>query len=300
MKKYCVYTALVGNYDDIKQPLAVDDDFDYLLVSDCIKDDRIGVWEVKSLKYLNGIQTKRARYVKTHPEEFCEGYEVSVWIDASVSIVSELFYERIKELCDNGFLVSSLTHPDWTCTYQEMFHIMYLGWESECVTIDWGRFLRRNRFPQAIGTYETRVLFRKHSDEAIKSFDNLWWNCIDRFSRRDQYSFRYCLWKTDVDCIGLLPDGFNAHDNDYFSVENHKDNLGVSKRVTKGEYSWLMRYYMKHADEKEKIENAYYWIYGRKHNMQWLNVIGQCYRVKHLILKFFGRKEVYPWEVEMK
>ena len=295
-----MYSCLVGNYDELRQPLAVDEDFDFILVSDEIKEDRIGVWEVRSLNYTNDIQTKRARFVKTHPEIYCDGYEVSVWIDASVRIVSQSFYERIKDLYGNSCNISSLTHPDWTCTYQEMFHIMYLGWESEYVTLDWGHFLRGKGFPRGIGTYETRVLYRNHSNETIRQLDGLWWKCIEHYSRRDQYSFRYCLWKLQIGCDGFLPASYNAHNNEFFAVENHKKDAMSKKMVSGVGSSWLMRYYLKHADERKKIENAYYWIYGHKNYMLWLKIIGQCYRAKHLLSHLFGRKEVYPWEVEEK
>lgn len=300
MKKFCVYTAIVGGYDEIKQPLVIDEDFDFILFSDDAKDSRIGVWEVKSLDYDNVIRTKTARYVKTHPELLCKGYETCVWIDASVKILSKTFYEQVKSFYKEGVAIASLVHPDWTCTYQELFQIMYLGWESEFVTLEWGNFLRGKSFPRGIGTFETRVLYRNHSNENIRLLDGLWWECIEHYSRRDQYSFRYCLWKLNVECVGFLPANYNAHNNEFFVVENHRKDAINSKVVGDSTKSWLMRYYMKHADERQRIENAYYWIYGRKHYMLWLKIIGQCYRVKHLILRLFGRKEVYPWEVEGK
>lgn len=299
MKRFCIYTAIVGGYDVIKQPLVVDADFDFLLFTDEIKEDRIGVWEVRSLGYENEIQTKTARYVKTNPELFCKEYEACVWIDASVKIISGLFYQRVKHFYEKKDVIATLTHPDWKCTYQEMFQIMYLGWESERVTLDWGHFLREEGFPRDIGTYETRVLYRKHSDETVRALDRLWWSCVERFSRRDQYSFRYCLWKLRVDCVGFLPINYNAHDNECFLVEKHIKNERNGKMVGNGVKSWLMRYYIKHADEREIIEDLYYWIYGRKHYMFWLGVLGQYYRIRHLVLSVLGHKLVYPWEVEI-
>lgn len=33
-KKYCVFSVIVGAYDTVKQPVVVDDRFDYILFSD--------------------------------------------------------------------------------------------------------------------------------------------------------------------------------------------------------------------------------------------------------------------------
>ncbi|MBR5328436.1 MAG: hypothetical protein IKV31_07870 [Paludibacteraceae bacterium] len=43
-KKYAIYTAMVGGYDEIMQPTVIDDRFDYILFSNDIKEDRVGVW----------------------------------------------------------------------------------------------------------------------------------------------------------------------------------------------------------------------------------------------------------------
>ena len=297
MKKYCVYTAIVGNYDEIRQPAAVDDDFDYLLFSDDVGEKQVGVWKVMPIGYHNEVKTKVARWVKTHPELLLPEYENSIWMDASVVIRDGSFYDRVKELTEQNELVSTLTHPDWTCTYQEMLHIMYLGWESESTTLDWGHHMRKEGFPRDVGTFETRVLYRMHNEKAVKALDELWWNCIEHYSRRDQYSFRYCLWKEKIECHGFLPEGFDAKDNPLFVVESHSGK-SINKRVGDGKKGWLMRYYYKHADEEVKIAHAVYWIYGRNNYQLWWELMGQAFRVRHLFLRLFGKKNVYMWQLK--
>ena len=64
-KKYVIYTAMVGGYDEIMQPVVVDDRFDYILFSNDIKEDRVGVWQVRPIAYTNPDNTRICRYVKT-------------------------------------------------------------------------------------------------------------------------------------------------------------------------------------------------------------------------------------------
>jgi len=300
-KRFCVYTALIGGYDEVRQPLVADEDFDYFLFSYDIEPQRIGVWEVRSFEYRNSIVTKASRWPKLHPEALLADYEASVYIDANMVIKSQLFYQRVKELFDKGTLISSLVHPDWTCTYQELLHIMYLGWETELKTIEWGRFLRKEGFPRWTGTFENRVIFRRHLDYRVKAVDELWWDCVERYARRDQFSFRYCLWKENINCQGFLPEGTHVKDNPYFKVFAHKKHFSKDVNVHDGKKenrSWLMRYYMKHADERQRIEDVYYWLYGRKNYVFWFGVLGQYYRLRHLLLHAMGRKEVYLWEID--
>lgn len=300
-KRFCVYTALIGGYDEVRQPLAVDEDFDYFLFSDDIAPQRIGVWEVRPFGYKNEIATKTSRWPKLHPHILLPDYEASVYVDANIIIRSDTFYGRVKELFEKGVKIASLIHPDWTCTYQELLHIMYLGWETERMTMEWGHFLRKEGFPREMGTFENRVIFRRHNNEKVIAIDELWWNCIERYARRDQLSFRYCLWKEKVDCQGFLPIGCSAKDNPYFELCHHKHHASKDVNVHDGKKenrSWLMRYYMKHADEKQRIEDVYYWLYGRKNYVFWFNVLGQYFRLWHLLLHAMGRKEVYLWEID--
>ncbi len=296
-KKYVIYTAMVGGYDEIMQPKVVDERFDYILFSNDIKDNRVGVWQVRPILYYNDIQTKIARYVKTHPEDLLIGYKASVWIDASVVVESDYIYKRTVELSEKKQLIATHIHPDWNCTYEELLGIMMLQWESEEITVRWGQYLRKEKFPRGIGTWETRVLFRLHSNSKIKQLDTLWWWCIENFSRRDQYSFQYVLWKLGMGCISFLPIQCSVHDSEHFTLQGHKNYK--NKHVGTGRLdSWLLRYYEKHADKRLEIENIYFMIYNRKHPMIWLNVFGYLYRIKHLIGSLLGEKTIYAWELE--
>ena len=41
MNKFAIYTALIGGYDSIRQPLVIDDRFDYILFTDEVKEKKI-------------------------------------------------------------------------------------------------------------------------------------------------------------------------------------------------------------------------------------------------------------------
>lgn len=47
MKKFVIYSVLVGNYDDVLQPAVIDDRFDYILFSNDINENNMGVGILK-------------------------------------------------------------------------------------------------------------------------------------------------------------------------------------------------------------------------------------------------------------
>lgn len=176
--------------------------------------------------------------------------------------------------------------------------MMFLKWETEQTGIEWGAFLRKEGYPRWIGTNETRMLFRKHADEKVRELDKLWWWCIDNYSRRDQYSFHYVLWKQGMDSMPFFPEGSDVRHSEHFELVKHSNEQ--QKQLCGEKDSELMRYYRKHVNERAVIENVYYWIYGRRHPFFWLGIIGVFFKMKHLVLFYLGRKNDIDYEREVK
>ncbi len=223
MKKFAIYTAIVGNYDTIRQPLAVDERFDYYLFSNDIREDHIGVWKVRPIPYSNPIQTKIARWVKTHPEELLPGYECSLWLDANIQVASPDVYVRVVELMDAGVPMASMWHHLRNSILEEALQVVSSNVEHETAVYRWITRLRREHYPFGNDLYETGVLFRNHRDPRTSQADRLWWDCIDRYSKRDQLSFGYALWRTNIACTYFLPQGYNARNSTSFRYIPHDD-----------------------------------------------------------------------------
>lgn len=279
MKKYVIYTAIVGNYDGIQQPIVTDDRFDYILFSNDAKETSVGVWQVRPINYENDDKIKIARWVKTHPEQLLEGYEFSVWMDANIQIKTDYIYKRAFELFDKRVLISTVIHPIRNCIYKEMFVVYDFGLETENTLLNWAKVLRRNHYPHNNGLHETNIMYRIHSQSVVEKLDGFWWRCIDKYSRRDQLSFNYALWKLNVNCGSLLPNGqsaFNSNDFNYISHTNSKRKF--FDRNT--DFSLLRRYYLDLPKKKSEIESVYYKIFGMPFPKFWAFVYGQLYRLK--------------------
>lgn len=287
-KKYAIYTAMVGGYDEIMQPVVIDDRFDYILFSDDIKEDRVGVWQVRPIAYTNPDNTRICRYVKTHPEELLPGYDASVWMDSNIRIMTSAVYERIVELYESGSLIASINHPERDCIYDEAFEVMYLRFEKEKIVVDWCQKLRKERYPKHNGLYETNVMFRKHNTSLISETNVMWWDCIEKYSKRDQLSFNYVLWKLGVECECFLEKTQSARNAHCLSLVHH---VNTSKKlISYSKYeAWLLRYCWKCPSEYDMIKQKYFTAYRLPFPKIFIVILGQYYRVVYLLRKKFRK-----------
>ena len=283
-KKYVIYTAMVGGYDEIMQPKVVDDRFDYILFSNDIQEKQIGVWQVRPISYHNEDNTRICRYVKTHPEELLSGYEFSVWMDSNVRIQTQFIYERTIELYRQGCQIASMNHLERNCIYDEAFIVQDYYLEYEFIILKWCHQLRKQNYPRDNGLFETNVVYRRNN-ESIEKLDVLWWSCIDTYSRRDQLSFNYVLWKQGISCEYILPRDINTNNSGDFERISHMKDKTRSIDY-KGSLPWLMRYVCKDPLAKEEIKNIYFRIYALPFPNLWSAIFGQVYRFK----SYFVRK----------
>lgn len=220
-KKLVIYTALVGAYDSIHQPQVVDDSFDYVLFSNDISVNQLGIWQIRRIPFTATDNARLSRWVKTHPDDLFPEHEASVWIDANVVIQSDFIYMRARDLLFQNVLISSMWHNVRNCIYDEAAIVADLGLEDEAIVLNWLRKLRIESFPHLFGLFENNVIFRILHNEMILSFDNEWWNCIDHYSRRDQLSFTYCLWKLRIACPFFISNAENTRNSEHFLCVNH-------------------------------------------------------------------------------
>jgi hypothetical protein len=279
MNKYVIYTAVVGNYDEILQPKVIDDRFDYILFSNDIKESNVGVWQVRPIDYTNEVQTKIARWVKTHPEELLPGYEFSVWMDANIQILTDFVYNKAVKLYEDDFLLSAVKHSVRSCVYEEIAAVIYYYFESYNIAICWGKFLLSESYPQYNGMNETGVLFRKHTN-IIKKMDELWWYCIERYSRRDQLSFNYSCWQVGIVCEPFLQQGSVRNSEDFECNVAHKNT--AQKSIENKKY---IRQIYDSCNDWNAVGNVMYWSLRKRNTMLWLGMVGFFWNFRYSVKK---------------
>lgn len=213
---------MVGNYDTIKQPKVIAEGFDYVMYSNDIPEQQLGVWRVRHIPFDIAIDnTRLTRWVKTHPHILFPDYEYSLYMDANVVVDDIRYYERINDLISQGHKLSVMDHNLRWCIYEEALFLMYVDFDSVKNICREMLYIKHQGYPQNNGLNENNCILRKHNDPSIVDVNEEWWSMICRFSKRDQLSFRYSAWKYDVHIEKILPTKQNSRNHPYLHCEKH-------------------------------------------------------------------------------
>ena len=110
-------------------------------------------------------------------------------------------------------------HHDREDIYDEIDVIQDVAFENAEMCKITRELLKKNEMPKNYGLNETNVMFRAHHNTTIVSIDKDWWDCIKQYSKRDQLSFSYCLYKNGVSPFEIaIP---NIRSNEWFYVRKH-------------------------------------------------------------------------------
>lgn len=285
-KRFAIYTAIVGLYDEITQPKVIDSRFDYIIFSDCISEPYIGVWKVKHIEYQNTDCIKKARWVKTHPDTLLPEYDCSIWMDANMDIQTSYIYDKVEDLYRNNVPLASVKHPTRQCIYSELISVMELGYENEDTVIRWGNKLFKEHFPQDIGLFETGLFYRIHHNDKVALFNQLWWECIEKYSKRDQLSCNYALWKLGLPSAFILPEGESTSNSvdvcrrEHTSKGEHHKRQGVAR-------SYIMGAYLTNLITYPQVKSIYFHIYSSL----WSPYIAKIFNV-YFCLRLHIRKAI--------
>ena len=151
---------MAGKYGEVRQPLVIDDRFDYVLFSNDFKETKIGVWQVRPIPIppeIEATDNKRlSRYPKAHPETMLAEYDVSLYIDANIQIADQWVYDRIIELSQKGIEYAGvkllLTNRD--CIYRHSYDMCLRNLVHDYDAIQQMHELKKNNFPEHYGLNE--------------------------------------------------------------------------------------------------------------------------------------------------
>jgi len=216
MKKV-IYTCITGNYDSLKQPLAIREDWDYICFSDCVPEGKNGVWEVRRIPYEGKY---KSRYPKLLPHKVLSDYDLSLYMDANLQISSNELYEIVEAKSDQ--IISQVPHPNTDCLYEELRHCYKAGKISFTKAKKLCYRLVSEGFPRNYGLFENNIILRWHNDSEVEAMDKDWWNMLPSGAGRDQLSAMYVYWKHDYKPSLLFGEGINARNSNCIKYYPHE------------------------------------------------------------------------------
>ncbi|MBM6615365.1 DUF616 domain-containing protein [Desemzia sp. RIT804] len=221
-ERIAVYTCIVGNYDMIVEPLFVPNNCDFYIFTDLpISND--SVWKKidvnlldEKVKRLDSIRMNR--YIKMHPHFFLNKYRYSIYVDGNIQIVSDLT-EYIYSIGKCG--VAAHFHSERDCVYDECNSVTSMKKDSTESINRHRMHLKNNNMPVRYGLIECNVLVRDHQNKIITKIMEEWWYEFSNYSKRDQISLPYVLFKNNIKPIEIATLGNNVYTNPSFRIKKH-------------------------------------------------------------------------------
>lgn len=222
-----VYSANIGNYDTHKEPLYKDSRVKYLLFTDA-RQNRASIWKpivINRTQYSQDT-VKSCRFIKINPHLVLPPHQYSIWVDHSFQIQFSEIFKVVLE-CLNGKEIACYKHGsiNWgnNCLYKEAIDIIKSKLDNKETVISQMNKYKSEGFPENFGLYSTGFLVRKNT-ENVNRFNELWWSQVNKYSKRDQLSQCYSLWKTAMK-INPIQIGHNIYDTPLLKKSRHIHKL---------------------------------------------------------------------------
>ena len=196
LNKILIYTCITGGYDTPTDNFSHKPGYDYILISD--QYIKTHSWKCLIPKFENMDHldnTKKQRYIKTHPHELFPEYNVVIWIDANTSI-NDILYDYIENNLE--FDITFKKHQFRHCLYDEINEVKILGKDNPELCDNLYDRYKSEGVPENNGLYETNIIISHQNNPTVQTIFNEWWKEIEQNSKRDQLSLNYILWKYNL------------------------------------------------------------------------------------------------------
>lgn len=210
------YTAIFGNYDDLKEPLVKSKGWKYVCYTD--QDFKSDVWEIRKVPVMDCGPVKTARYYKIMFNKHIET-EYSLWIDGTFVINVNLnkWWKQFKAP------FTAIKHPFDNCIYTDAKACIELGRGDKKLIERQVALYKALGIPKNNGLIASGILMRQRVGK-VNDFCRLWWGQVDRWSNRDQIAYGYAKHQ--------YPDLVNTIEWNYTTQDEfvHVPHIGKSWR----------------------------------------------------------------------
>ncbi len=185
-----VYTAIFGGKDDLHEPTVVPLNCEFTCFSDRKMDS--DTWNIVLERPQSDDPCRAAKMYKILPHRFFTCNR-SVWLDGAFQLtgdVNDLFANSTHDF-------AVFQHESRDCIYDEARACIALYKDDPSRITHQVERYRQDGYPENNGLVTCGVLFRTHTQPA-EELNELWWSEIVSESRRDQLSFNYVAWKTNL------------------------------------------------------------------------------------------------------
>ncbi len=217
--RVAVVTAITGPFDALLLPGHFEPELDYYCVTNSVTDG-YGVFRLLPCPYLDADPRRTARYVKTNLLRLFPGYDFVVWVDANVLVRSPIS-NFVAATEASGRPIGAIPHSIRWNYLEEAAEARTLKLDDSVVIEAQLKAYDGAEGLETATLIETNFMVFDARNPKTLAFQQLWWNQINKYSRRDQLSINYCLIQTGIDWLPLLPEYKSTRDSDDFSLFRH-------------------------------------------------------------------------------
>lgn len=233
-KQVVFYTCIVGDYDDLMEPLSIRSDCDYYIISDKKPEKETIFQYIDINKYLPEYikdNTRKNRFCKINAHRIFPQYKYSIYFDGQVQIDSQIV-KYTQELPKTQIVTFCKNY--WKDPYMEAMRVLLNKREEEEIVLKQMEKYWLEGLPEDFGNLYCGILIRQHNNPECKKLMEDWWEQIRKFSKRDQISFSYVLWRNGytINDINTIMENF-AYQGDFGKLkERHsKPRLTFEGRI---------------------------------------------------------------------
>ena len=235
-KKKIIYTAILGNYDNLQEPKMISKDWEYICFTDTPFRFQSETWKIIDIRYyekLQKIQNKilLARTIKWNPVYMFDNIDFSIWVDANMVINVDLD-DFVNSLSKKVPIILT-KHPNRNCIYQEIIAIKSrinrnLIKENINGVNKWAIDLQyKLNYPQGNGLCQTGLKIHNHSfKQSLINIGQLMEKIMKEYDIiRDQLIFNYICYYLNISRIDLNPlPSIQSKEKEkhYFYLNKHK------------------------------------------------------------------------------
>lgn len=176
-----LYTAILSNYDDLKEPTIVSPGWDYVCFTD--QDLSSNVWQIRKIEY-EGDPQRMARRIKILFHEYIQA-EYTFWLDAAFHIQVDLndFWKRYWM---NPFSVPE--HPLRNDIFREIESCLANKRGNPDELIRQKEDYEKLNLKRFNGIITSGVMMRRNTEQ-VRELCEMWWAELSKYSTRDQVAF---------------------------------------------------------------------------------------------------------------
>lgn len=216
-----IYTCVTGGYESLIEPLFLPDHVDYIAVTD-MEIPSSSRWKKMDINLIDEIRglsdVEKSRYPKICPHKLFPQYEYSIYLDANFRVVADVS-QFIK--CVGSVPFASNWHPERNSIFDEAEACILAKKGQPDLIRKQMEYYRSQGMPDNYGLIHCNMLIRKHNEPQIMKLMEDWWKEFLLWSKRDQISLPFVLWKNGYGMKDIGFVGKNVEENPAIELFPH-------------------------------------------------------------------------------